>query len=234
MTQSAQSISHTLSSWAAQATRNTSLPQVQATNAPQVQPHTLAHALARSATSAAMDLGKCPQKVPAYAGGEPVPTTESKLGELLQKFAVAEDALGHARLAQDRAIVHQFIVVWNAFGAQIQLALRARQQVRDARLHLDSWRGHLKHVEASGSEAKLEAYRAEVEHAEDKLVGATEEAIGLMKTVLDNPEPIKALAAFVAAQLEYFRSATTTLEQLHSDMSEIVVGVEADYRASRE
>ena len=65
-------------------------------------------------------------------------------------------------------------------------------------------------------------------------MGATEEAISLMKTVLDNPEPIKALAAFVAAQLEYFRSATTTLEQLHSDMSEIVVGVEADYRASRE
>ena len=63
VTQSAQSIGHTLSQWAAQATRNTGLPQVQPTYAPPTHPRTLHHAIARSATAAAMDLGKCPQQM---------------------------------------------------------------------------------------------------------------------------------------------------------------------------
>ncbi|SHO76822.1 Similar to S.cerevisiae protein GVP36 (BAR domain protein that localizes to early and late Golgi vesicles) [Malassezia sympodialis ATCC 42132] len=233
VTQSAQSIGHTLSQWAAQATRNTGLPQVQPTYAPPTHPRTLHHAIARSATAAAMDLGKCPQQMPAYTGGEPVTTMESKLAELLQKFAVAEDAVGHARIAQDKAILSQFISVWNAFGSQIQLAMKARQQVREARLHLDGWRGHLKSAEASSS-SKLETYRLEVEQAEDKLVSATEEAISLMKTVLDNPEPVKSLASFVKAQLNYHRSAAQTLEQLNAEMNTLVTSVEADFRASRE
>ena len=221
--------------WASQATKNTNLPQVHATSAPESHPRTLSHAIARSATAAAIDLSKCPPKVQAYTGGELVPTTESKLGELLRKFAVAEDAVGHARLTQDHSIVHSFIVVWNAFGAQIQLAVKARQQVRDARLHLDGWRGHLKSAEQSNtSSSKLDSYRHEVEQAEDKLVSATEEAISLMKTVLDNPEPVKSLASLVQAQLEYHRSAAGTLEQLSQEMTAVVTSVESEFRESRE
>lgn len=67
------------------------------------------------------------------------------------------------------------------------LFFRARQGVRDARLHLDSWKQTLKVTETTGKAEKLEAHRAEVEGAEDKLVSATEEAIALMKNVLDNP-----------------------------------------------
>lgn len=70
---------------------------------------------------------------------------------------------------------------------------RARQSVREARLHLDSWKQTLKGFENSGKTEKLDSTRAEVEQAEDKLVAATEEAIGLMKSVLDDPEPIKSL-----------------------------------------
>ena len=116
------------------------------------------------------------------------------------------------------------------------MAIRARQQVRDARLHLDGWRAHLKSAEQSStpSGSKLASIREEVEQAEDKLVSATEEAISLMKTVLDNPEPIKSLAQLVQAQLAYHRSAAATLEQLSADMSDTVTSVETDFRASRE
>lgn len=236
MTHGAQNLSHTISTWAAQATRNTSLPQVHATSAPESQPRTLSHAIARSATAAAIDLSKCPPKVPAYAGGELVDTTESKLAELLRKFAVAEDTVGHARITQDKTIVDSFIVVWNAFGAQIQLAVKARMQVRDARLHLDGRRAHLKSAEQSNtsSSSKLESIRDEVEQAEDKLVSATEEAISLMKTVLDNPEPVKSLAHLVQAQLVYHQSAAATLERLSAEMTEIVTSVESEFRESRE
>ncbi len=71
--------------------------------------------------------------------------------------------------------------------------------MREARLHLDSWKQSLKTAEVSGNTAKLDSYRGEVEAAEDKLVAATEEAIGLMKNVLENPEPIRILSEMVKA-----------------------------------
>ena len=76
-------------------------------------------------------------------------------------------------------------------------------------------------------------YNTDVELAEDKLVSATEEAISLMKTVPDNPEPAKSLAAFVHAQLEYHRAAVRVLEQVDVDMASEATSIEQDYRASR-
>jgi hypothetical protein len=55
----------------------------------------------------------------------------------------------------------------------LPLPFRARQAVRDARLHLDSWRQTLKASEASGNSAKLDAQRQEVEQAEDKVRAAS-------------------------------------------------------------
>jgi hypothetical protein len=102
-------------------------------------------------------------------------------------------------LTQDDQITQGFNVPFNSFGAQIALAMKARQNVTDARLHLDSWKQSLKTAENAGASAKLEQYRNDVEQAEDKLVASTEEAISLMKQVLENPEPIKSLSAFVKA-----------------------------------
>lgn len=166
------------------------------------------HALSRAAASGALQLGADPSNLSglpnldtATAPGSETPAVadESKLGEALQKFAIAEDRLGNARLTQDDQITQGFNVPFNSFGAQIQLAMKARQSVTDARLHLDSWKQSLKSAENAGAAAKLEQYRGEVEQAEDKLVAATEEAISLMKQVLENPEPIKSLSAFVKA-----------------------------------
>lgn len=49
---------------------------------------------------------------------------ESKLGEALQKFALAQDRVGNARLTQDDGIEQGFLKPWNSFGSQIQLAVK--------------------------------------------------------------------------------------------------------------
>lgn len=66
-------------------------------------------------------------------------------------------------------------------------------------MHLDSWRQAVKAAETSGKKEKVDGMRSDVEMAEDKLVSATEEAITVMKRVLEDPQPIKSLAAFVKA-----------------------------------
>ena len=207
ITQLSASVGHSVTSWAASATRGTNLPKVSPTARPQKVNKTLHHALSRAAASGALQLGADPSNLSglpnletAQAPGSDAPVKDdSKLGEALQKFAIAEDRLGNARLTQDDQITQGFNVPFNSFGAQIALAMKARQNVTDARLHLDSWKQSLKSAENAGASAKLEQYRNDVEQAEDKLVASTEEAISLMKQVLENPEPIKSLSAFVKA-----------------------------------
>ncbi|SOV02354.1 related to BAR domain protein [Ustilago sp. UG-2017a] len=242
ITQLSASVGHSVTSWAASATRGTNLPKVSPTAPPQKVNKTLHHALSRAAASGALQLGADPSNLSGLPnldtaqapGSEPAPVKdESKLGEALQKFAIAEDRLGNARLTQDDQITQGFNVPFNSFGAQIQLAMKARQSVTDARLHLDSWKQSLKSAENSGASVKLEQYRAEVEQAEDKLVAATEEAISLMKQVLENPEPIKSLSAFIKAQAEYHAAAAELLSTVQQELAQLATSVESDYRLSR-
>lgn len=239
ITQLSATVGHSVTSWAASATKGTSLPKVSPTAAPKSVNKTLHHALSRAAASGALQLGADPSVLSGLstaddAGSAPATATdESKLGEALQKFAIAEDRLGNARLTQDDQITQGFNVPFNSFGAQIQLAMKARQNVTDARLHLDSWKQSLKSAENTGATAKLDQYRSDVEQAEDKLVAATEEAISLMKQVLENPEPIKSLSAFIKAQAEYHAAAAELLTSVQQELSQLATSVESDYRTSR-
>lgn len=130
--------------------------------------------MSRGAASGALELGASatdlaglgsPTKLKSGTGG----VEESKLGEALQKFALAQDRVGNLRLTQDDSISGGFLTPWNAFGSQIQLAMKARQSVREARLHLDSWRQAMKAAETSGKREKVDSMRNEVEGAEDKV-----------------------------------------------------------------
>lgn len=168
-------VGHSVTSWAASAAKQTNLNvNVPQTSAPLTAHKTLNHALSRGAASGALELGASATDLAGV--GSPTKTTrgtggieESKLGEALQKFALAEDRVGNLRLTQDDAINGGFLTPWNAFGSQIQLALKARQSVREARLHLDSWRQAMKAAEASGKREKAESMRTDVEAAEDKV-----------------------------------------------------------------
>lgn len=177
ITQLSTQVGHSVTSWAASAAKQTNLNvNVPQTSAPPTAHKTLHHALSRGAASGALELGASatdlagvgsPTKSKGTGGVE-----ESKLGEALQKFALAQDRVGNLRLTQDDAISGGFLNPWNAFGSQIALALKARQSVREARLHLDSWRQALKAAETAGKRDKVETMRADVEAAEDKVRGA--------------------------------------------------------------
>lgn len=73
----------------------------------------------------------------------------------------------------------------------------------------------------------------DVEAAEEKLVNATEEAINLMRSVLENPEPIKNLASLIKAQQAYNAKAAEILQGVLGEVEEAATLSEAEYRKSR-
>ncbi|RKP11623.1 hypothetical protein BJ684DRAFT_12674, partial [Piptocephalis cylindrospora] len=60
-----------------------------------------------------------------------------------------------------------------------------------------------------------------------------EEAMTLMKVVMEDPEPLRNLADLVAAQLAFHEQAHNLLRDLAPEIDEIQVTQEALYRNSR-
>ncbi|ORY32297.1 BAR domain-containing family protein [Naematelia encephala] len=176
-------------------------------------PKTLPHALSRAAKSGAVELGSA-----------------DRLGLALGVYGAAMEKVGDARLSQDALIADRFVTPWQAtLSTSIGLAMKARANVKTARLELDSARAALK----SAAAAKQEQARLHVEEAEDKLVQSTETAIGLMKAVLENPEPLQNLSSLVKAQLIFFSTAAETLSGIQGEIEEAATAAETEYRASR-
>ena len=101
----------------------------------------------------------------------------------LEKYALASERVGEARLAQDAQIQSRFLAGWNTtLNTNLMFAVKARKNVENSRLMLDS-------IKASKGASKgdidhlSEEARAEIEQAEDEFVGQTEEAVGVMKNV---------------------------------------------------
>lgn len=113
----------------------------------------------------------------------------------LEKFAIASEKVGEARLAQDAQIQSRFLAGWNTtLNTNIMFATRARKAVENSRLSLDATKANAKspgfHLPGQpagrkdGEEEEIsEEARAKIEQAEDEFVGQTEEAVGVMKNV---------------------------------------------------
>jgi hypothetical protein len=147
------------------------------------QPKTFSHAIARAALNSSHILSG----ENANAGDDPLATA-------LEKFAIAEEKVGEARLAQDAQIQSRFLAGWSTtLNTNIMFATRARKAVENARLSLDATKANVKSPgftlpgqggRKDGSEEELsEEARAKIEQAEDEFVGQTEEAVGVMKNV---------------------------------------------------
>jgi len=156
------------------------------------QPKTLSHALARASLNSSHTLT---QQSPV--GGGSSGAGEDPLATALEKYAVASEKVGEARLAQDAAIQARFLAGWSTtLNTNLQFATRARKQVENARLSLDAAKARAKNG-AGGfggmgqkrdggvmdEEHLSEEARAEIEAKEDEFVAQTEEAVGVMKNV---------------------------------------------------
>lgn len=178
------------------------------------QPKTFNHAMARAALASSHTLNSVEH------GG-----TEDPLASALEKFAITEEKVGEARLAQDAAIQARYLAGWSTtLNTQIKFATNARRSVENARLSLDATKSKIKNGpginfaggarENLGDEDLTEEQRAEIESKEDEFVAQTEEAVGVMKNVLDTPEPLRNLAELIAAQLEFHKKAYEILSEL--------------------
>ncbi len=147
------------------------------------QPKTFNHAIARAALASSQLLQH-----------QNTGTIEDPLATALEKYALASERVGEARLAQDAQIQSRFLAGWNTtLNTNLMFATRARKSVENARLLLDAakarakghgWKlpgtaAHAGHDEEVASEEA----KVEIEQAEDEFVGQTEEAVGVMKNV---------------------------------------------------
>jgi len=199
------------------------------------QPKTFSHAIARASLNGSHILSADH----AGAGEDPLATA-------LEKYAIASEKVGEARLAQDAQIQSRFLAGWNTtLNTNLMFAQRARKAVENSRLGLDATKAKAKSGPAftlPGQQPKAgledheisEEARAQIEQAEDEFVGQTEEAVGVMKNVLDTPEPLRNLADLIAAQLEYHKKAYEILSELAPVVDQLQVEQEASYRKSRE
>ena len=148
-----------------------------APSASKPQPKTFAHAIARASLAGSQQLTQ------SSASG-----ADDPLATALEKYALASEKVGEARLAQDAQIQQRFLAGWSTtLNTNLMFATRARRGVESARLGLDAAKSKGKTAGARGmnpdDEMMSEETRAEVEQKEDEFVGQTEEAVGVMKNV---------------------------------------------------
>ncbi|KAK8255498.1 BAR domain-containing family protein [Phyllosticta capitalensis] len=186
------------------------------------QPKTFNHAIARAALNSSTVL----TQDHGSSGEDPLATA-------LEKYALSMEKVGEARLAQDMQIQSRFLAGWSTtLNTNLMFASRARKAVENARLNLDATKARAKSggfslsgqkKQDGGEEHISEEARAQIEQAEDEFVGQTEEAVGVMKNVLDTPEPLRNLADLIAAQLEYHKKAYEILSELAPAVDQLQV-----------
>jgi hypothetical protein len=160
------------------------------------------------------------------------------LATALEKYALASEQVGEARLQQDTQIVQRFNAAFNTtLNTNITFAQKARKNVENARLTLDAAKSKAKNgglgfppigvagrKEHPGDEHMTEEQRVEIETAEDEFIGCTEEAVGVMKNVLDTPEPLRNLADLVQAQLEFHKKAF----EIYSELAPLIDSLQVE------
>ncbi|ODV61332.1 Gvp36p [Ascoidea rubescens DSM 1968] len=167
-------------------------------------PKTLNHALGRAAITGSQDLQKN-----TSANNS---TFNLSLIDALNKFGSTELKIGEARLTQDNLIRSRFnLPMQKTLKTSLKNCQRARILVEQKRLSYDSARSSLKNCK---NPAKEQSLRSQMETLEDEFASATEDAVSIMKSVIENSQPLNELIELVNAQLIYHQQATNLLSSL--------------------
>lgn len=188
------------------------------------QPKTFAHAIARASLAGSQSLSMATPQ----GSTEPDP-----LAQGLEKFAIASEKVGEARLEQDEKIQGMFLAGWTTtLNQSLKAADKARSAVNTARLSLDAAKSR---ASAGGrhEESYTEQQRRAIEQAEDVFVEKVDEATSVMRNVLDTPEPLRNLAELAKAQMEYHQRAAQILEEVSGSIGDIQMEQEDNYRKAR-
>ncbi|ODA78481.1 hypothetical protein RJ55_05862 [Drechmeria coniospora] len=198
------------------------------------QPKTFNHAIARASLSSSQVL----HQNHTGAGEDPLATA-------LEKYALSMERVGEARLVQDSQIQGRFLAGWNTtLNTSLAFSTRSRKNVEKTRLSLDAIKAHAKsttfrlgHQGARNEQHEEQELSPEaqedIEKAEDEFVTQTEEAVGVMKNVLDSPEPLRNLSELITAQAEYHKKACEILTELAPVINALQTTQEESYRKSR-
>lgn len=149
----------------------------------------------------------------------PQGTTEpDPLSEALEQYALASERVGALRLEQDEKIQGRFLAGWSAtLNQSLKAADKSRAGVVNARLFLDAAKGRA----AAGKrheESYTDQQKKAIEQAEDAFVERVDEATGVMRNVLDTPEPLRGLADLARAQAEFHVKAAEVLEEVSNEL----------------
>ncbi len=135
------------------------------------QPKTFSHAIARASLTGSQLIAQ-------------TSPSEDPLAVALEKYALALEKVGEARLAQDAQIQSRFLAGWNTtLNTNLTFATKARRNVENSRLTLDAVKAKKKAAAGGDLDNLTEEARVEIEHADDEFVGQTEEAVSVMKNV---------------------------------------------------
>ncbi|KAJ1929306.1 BAR domain-containing protein [Tieghemiomyces parasiticus] len=208
----------------------------------------------QSATMGGEESGAGAASGPSASGGprspteEPVPKTvyhamgrnslkgseevglEEPYGAALFKFGSIQEKIGDSKLQLDDDVRFKFSdPINNSLNTSIALALKARKNVYSSRLSLDATKNNLKNARPEHADQA----QHEILKAEDEFVAIVEEAMSLMKAVVESPEPLRHLSELVAAQLRHYKESYELLSELAPEVDELQATQEALYRNSQ-
>lgn len=167
---------------------------------PKTQPKTLNHAISTSTNLSAL-------KIQQSSNDDSFDSVAQGLTQIGQ----TETKIGEARLQQDALIrTHVNDQFRKQLRTNLQRSDKARKLVENKRLSYDAARASLKNARPE-KEASL---RVTLETLEDEFAAATEEAVSVMKNVLENTSILNELVELITAQLAYHKAASELLSQV--------------------
>jgi len=193
------------------------------------QPKTFSHAISRAAFASSGLISGSRTEVASQQDAT------DRLADALEKYAVACEQIGNARIEQDHSIQNGAINGWTeANKVNIQHAIGSCKRLEEARLKLDVLKSKSKPRGGLFSPTKkgaapddgdvddsglTEEQRQKLEEEEAAFASQVQDTESEIAAVLDMPDSIKSLVELVEAQHRYHQTAADVLSKLITELT---------------